>query len=129
MTVESVSVNKVRNVLLVSVPPDPEDGIISSLQEKILDSMERYHDLQGLIIDISMVDTMDSYFARTIIETAEMVRLMGGLTIVAGMAPSVAITATQLGLTFENLSTALDVDLALDMMLEKKGVGVFGENY
>ena len=123
MTTDSVSVNKVRDVLLVSVPPDTEDSKVYRLQENILASMEKYHNLRGLIIDISLVDTMDSYFARTIIETAQMVRLMGGLTIVAGMAPSVAITATQLGLTFENLSTALDVDSALDIMIEEKGLG------
>ena len=123
MTTDSVSVNKVRDVLLVSVPPDTEDSKVYRLQENILASMKKYHNLRGLIIDISLVDTMDSYFARTIIETAQMVRLMGGLTIVAGMAPSVAITATQLGLTFENLSTALDVDSALDIMIEEKGLG------
>jgi len=115
MTGESISVNKIRDILLVTVPADPDDETISLLQEKILLAMERY-EVKGLILDISTVEILDSFFARTIIETAQMVRLMGGRTVVAGMRAGVAITATQLGLVFGDLRTALDVDRALDML-------------
>ena len=115
MVGEQLSVIKVRNVLIVTVPGDPDDDTISQLQQKILQAME-YYEPKGVILDISTVQIIDSYFARTIVETAQMVRLMGGVTVIAGMQGSVAITATQLGLTLGNLNTALDVDRALDMM-------------
>jgi len=38
-----------------------------------------------------------------------MVSMMGGQTVIAGMRPSVAITATQLGLTLVGTLTALTV--------------------
>jgi rsbT antagonist protein RsbS len=44
-----------------------------------------------------------------------MVGLMGGETIIAGMRPAVAITATELGVTLGRTRTALNVDRALDM--------------
>ena len=44
-----------------------------------------------------------------------MVALLGGSTILAGMRPAVAVTATQIGLTFGEIETALNVDLALDL--------------
>jgi rsbT antagonist protein RsbS len=115
MPAESISVVKVRDVLMVTVPADPDDATVSALQEQVLRAMER-HDPKGLVLDISAVETLDSYFARTVAETAQMVALMGGRTIVAGMRPSVAITATQLGLTLGNVLAALDVDRALDML-------------
>jgi rsbT antagonist protein RsbS len=115
MTDESISVIKVKDMLIVTVPRDPEDETIVSLQNKILQSMERY-EIKGLVLDISVVETLDSYFARTIIETAQMVDLMGGRTVIAGMRPNVAITATQLGLSFGNLLTSLDVDTALHLL-------------
>ncbi len=115
MNIVTISVVKVRDVLLVTVPPEPDDSTISQLQENILLAMER-HDPKGLILDISTVETLDSYFARTIVETSEMVALMGGRTIIAGMQPNVAITVTQLGLTMGNAKSALDVDRALDML-------------
>ena len=74
------------------------------------------HECRGLVLDISTVQTMDSFFARTIAETVQMVGLMGGRTVLAGMHASVAVTATQLGLTMGKALTALDVDRAFDML-------------
>ncbi|MCL4367926.1 MAG: STAS domain-containing protein [Actinobacteria bacterium] len=115
MTATAISVIKVRNVMMVTMPADPDDSTISDLQEKVLDSMERYG-ARGLVLDISAVDTVDSFFARTMAETAQMVALLGGRTVIAGMRPSVAITTTQLGLSLGRAVTALDVDRALALM-------------
>jgi rsbT antagonist protein RsbS len=115
MPTESISIIKLRDLLLVTVPPDPDDETISALQEKVLQAMAR-HESKGLVLDISMVQTLDSFFARTVAETVQMVALMGGRTVLAGMRASVAVTATQLGLTVGNALTALDVDRALDLL-------------
>jgi rsbT antagonist protein RsbS len=115
MVPENISVVKVQDILMVTVPSDPDDETITALQERVLRAMER-HQVKGLVLDISTVETLDSFFARTITETAQMVSLMGGLTVIAGMRPSVAITATQFGLTLGNALTALDADRALDMI-------------
>ena len=109
----NISVIKVREILMVTMPPDPDDSTVAALQEKVLEAMERRAS-KGLILDISSVETLDSFFARTVSETAQMVTLMGGRTIIAGMQPAVAVTATQMGLTLNNIETALTVDRALD---------------
>ncbi len=115
MNAPSLSVFRVHDVLMVSVPADPDDDTISGLQERILAAMERYNP-KGLVLDISTVDTVDSFFARMLAETADMVSLMGGTTVITGMQPSVAITATQLGLTLGAAQTALDIDSAFDRL-------------
>lgn len=114
---DSVSVVKIRDILLVSVPSDPDDATISSLQERVLGAMER-HEARGLVLDLSTVDIVDSFFARMITETAQMVALMGGRTVIAGMRAPVAITVTQLGLALGGTATALTVDRALDRLTE-----------
>lgn len=111
---ESISVTKLRNTLLVTMPPDPDDSTIAALQERTLEAMSQY-DVRGLVLDLSKVEILDSYFARTVSETAQMVGLMGGETIIAGMRPSVAITATELGVTLGNTRTAMSVDRALEL--------------
>jgi rsbT antagonist protein RsbS len=115
MASERISVIKLHDLLLVTVPPDPGDELISALQEQVLEAMAR-HEAKGLVLDISTVQTLDSFFARTVAETVQMVALMGGRTVLAGMRANVAVTATQLGLTVGNTLTALDVDQALDML-------------
>jgi rsbT antagonist protein RsbS len=114
MNNEAISVIKVRNVLLVTMPADPDDSTVAALQERTLEAMSQ-HDVRGLILDLSKVEILDSYFARTVAETAQMVGLMGGETIIAGMRPSVAITATELGVTLGKTRTAMTVDRALDL--------------
>ena len=115
MASESISVIKLRSLLLVTVPSDPDDETISALQEQVLQAMAQ-HEAKGLVLDISRVQTLDSFFARTVAETVQMVALMGGRTVLAGMRASVAVTATQLGLTVGNSLTALNVDRALDLL-------------
>lgn len=115
MSNDTISVVRVRDLLMVTMPSDPDDATVSALQEKVLEAMER-HEAKGVVLDISSVETLDSFFARTVAETAQMVRLMGGRTIIAGMQPAVAVTATQIGLTLGKIETALNVDRALDMV-------------
>jgi rsbT antagonist protein RsbS len=110
----NISVIKVRGFLVVTMPPDPDDSVIAAMQDDVLNAMER-HESKGVLLDISSVETFDSFFARTVSETARMVSVMGGRTIIVGMRPAVAITATQIGLTLGNVETALNVDRALDL--------------
>jgi len=111
----NISVIKIRDILLVTVPSDPDDGTVSELQEQVLSSMER-HSAKGLILDISTVETIDSFFARTVSEMVKMVSLMGGLTVLSGMRACVAITTTQLGLSLDKTLTALNVDRAMELL-------------
>ncbi len=107
-----ISVMRLGEVLMVTVPADPDDDTVGDLQVQVLGAMERTS-AQGLILDISTVETVDSFFARTITETVQMVALMGGVSVLSGMQASVAVTATQLGLQMGNIPTALDVDRAM----------------
>ena len=111
----NISVIRVRDLLLVTMPADPDDGTVTALQERVLKAMEQ-HEAKGVVLDISPVETLDSFFARTVAETAQMVSLMGGRTIIAGMRPAVAVTATQIGLTLGRIETALNVERALDLV-------------
>ena len=115
MSNESLSVLRLRDILLVTVPDDPGDDVISELQMKVLGAMEKYES-RGVILDITQVNILDSFFARTVSETTQMVTLMGGKTVIAGMQPSVAITATELGLKLGDAISTLNVDQALDLL-------------
>jgi rsbT antagonist protein RsbS len=106
---------RIKDVLLVTVPPEPDDKIISEIQEHILNDMTKYQS-KGLILNISLVEVVDSFFARMIAETADMFKLMGGITVIAGMHPSVAITSTQLGFTMGDVKCARDVDHAFELL-------------
>ncbi len=115
MAEREVSIVKVRDVLLVTLPSSPGDRTIGNLQDRVLGKMQET-DPAGVVIDVSLVETVDSFFARTMEETAQMISLMGGRTVIAGIPPAVAVTATELGLDFGQAETALDVERALDLL-------------
>src|SRR5215813_3829385 len=118
MEMDAISVVKVKNVLLVSMPADPDDATVAALQDRTLTAMSK-EEVRGLVLDLSKVEILDSYFARTVAETAQMVGLMGGDTIIAGMRPSVAITATELGVSLGRTRTSMTVEHALDLSDKK----------
>lgn len=114
---ESNSTNLVRihDVLLGTFPNNPTDQVVDDLQEAILEEMETSQP-EGVILDVSGVGLMDSFFARHISETAQMIDLMGGTTVIAGLRPKVAMTASELGYRLEAVELARTTDHALEML-------------
>lgn len=107
-----ISVVRLGDVLLVAVPADPDDRTVSGMQTQLLTVMER-SGVEGLILDLSTVETVDSFFARTITDTVRMVELMGGIAVLCGMQAGVAVTAVQMGLHMGDIPTGLNVDRAM----------------
>jgi rsbT antagonist protein RsbS len=74
---------------------------------------------QGVIIDVTAMDIMDSFASRTLREVAQMIRLRGAETVIVGIQPEVAFAMVQLGITLEGVTTALDLEEGLDYLNEK----------
>lgn len=109
------SVVWVHDVLLATFPDNPTDQTIESLQSEVLNEIQRQPPA-GVVIDLSGVETVDSFFARTIAETTGMIDLMGAETIVVGIQPPVAITAAELGYDLGAVEKARDTDHALQLL-------------
>jgi rsbT antagonist protein RsbS len=112
---ETYSINKIHDVLLATVPLDFSDKDIDHFQRKLLNYLE-HHEVNGVILDISKVEIVDSFFARTIAETVQMIDFMGIKMVVAGMKPNVAITTIELGFRLENVLFALNVDIGFELL-------------
>lgn len=113
-----LSIMRVRENLIATLPPHPSDSTIDELQERVLARIDRTDTdrVDGVILDVSSVQTVDSFFARTIVETAEMVELMGVHPVLVGISPAIAITATELGFDLGHVDTARSTDSALDLL-------------
>ena len=73
----------------------------------------------GVIIDLTSLDVMDSFAARTLREIAQMIRLRGAETVVVGIQPEVAFAMVQLGLKLEDVASALDLEEGLAYLEQK----------
>ena len=120
---QQLSVIRFQDVLLATVPAQPSDGTITALQERILTAIDDHDvdEVAGVLLDITSVNIMDSFFARTVAETVQMIELMGSHPVLVGMRPSVAITTTELGFSLGDVDTALDTDAALEVIRNDSG--------
>ncbi|MFE8949618.1 STAS domain-containing protein [Streptomyces sp. NPDC007856] len=110
-----VPVLALGDTLLVSLQGELHDGMAEQLQQDISHRIAG-SGATGVIIDISGVEVVDSFLGRILAEIAASASLLAARTVVAGMRPAVAITLVELGLTLPGLTTALDVDRALEIL-------------
>lgn len=117
---QHLTVMRVRETLIATLPPHPSDSTIDELQERILTRINQTdaERIDGVILDVAPVQTVDSFFARMIVETAKMVELMGVRPVLVGISPAIAITATELGFSLGDVDTALSTDAAVAMLRE-----------
>ncbi|MFE0448545.1 STAS domain-containing protein [Streptomyces sp. PDY-4] len=111
----AVPVLALGETLLVTLHGELHDGTAELLQQDLAERIARSGAV-GVVIDISGVDMVDSFLGRVLAETAANARVLAARTVVVGMRPAVAITLVELGLTLPGLTTALDVELGLELL-------------
>jgi rsbT antagonist protein RsbS len=112
-------VQKLEDLLLVSVPRDLADSDVLRLRRQVLRDIRRY-DSRWVLLDFSLVDICDSFFGRFIHSTAQMAQLMGAEVIVSGLQDAVVETMVELGMVLPNIYAVLDLDDALALSRERK---------
>lgn len=117
-----VSIVRLGPNLLVTVQDELRDAQILEMHEQIAQTIERFAP-RGLLLDLTLMDVVDSFMAHTINQIAAVARLMGTRTVVSGLQPGVAITLVEMGLDLPHLDTALDVEQALSRLAEADGTG------
>ena len=110
-----IPIIKVSRVLIVPIQVDMDDQTVLNLQERILAELERTG-ARGVLIDISLLEMVDSFIGRMLSDIAAMARIMDARTVVVGMQPAVAITLVELGLELNGVDTVLNVDEGIRLM-------------
>lgn len=115
-----IPILKIGEFLLVSIQIDLQDQTVVAFQEDLAEEIVRTG-ARGVIIDISAVDIVDSFIGRMFSTIAAMSRLMDAETVVVGMRPAVAITLVELGLSLDDVRTALDLEQGMRLLESSLG--------
>jgi len=113
----SIPILKIGPTLLASIQIDLHDTVVDAFQNDILLEIEKSGS-RGLIIDISALESVDSYVARALANTAKMAKLMGTETVIVGMRPAVAATLVRMGYYMSGVRTALSLQEGLELQAE-----------
>lgn len=109
------------NVLIVTILEDLRDSDAMQLQEDVLTMVER-KGARGVLIDISVIECIDSFLGRLLNDIALGSRLLGAEVVLAGIRPAVAITLVELGVELKMLHTAPDADKGW-LLLRRRMIG------
>ena len=121
----SVPILKQGDVLIASIQAALTDRDLTELREALADRVGRFR-MKGVIVDVTALDVLDSFASRTIRGIAYITRLRGAETVVVGIQPEVAFSMVQLGLTLDDVATALDLEEGLALLRRpgSRGAGV-----
>lgn len=111
----TVPVLKQGPYLIATMQGELSDADLLQLQDDLAQAVGR-HRASGVIIDVTAVDVMDSFATRTLLTIGHVVKLRGAETVVVGIQPDVAFAMVQLGLTLEDIATALDFEEGLALL-------------
>jgi rsbT antagonist protein RsbS len=101
--------------LLVTIQVDMHDRLAMTLQDDLTTRISETQ-AKGVLLDISALDTVDSFIGRVLSNIAGMARILDAQTVVVGMQPAVAITLVELGLSLPGIRTALNVESGMALL-------------
>jgi rsbT antagonist protein RsbS len=110
-----VPILKQGAILIASVQAALTDSDTERLRQDLMEQVSRFR-AQGIIVDVTAIDVMDSFAARSLRTIAHMTRLRGADTVIVGLQPEVAFAMVQLGLAFDDMNTALDLEEGLAVL-------------
>jgi rsbT antagonist protein RsbS len=113
-----IPILRVGRTLLATIQTELRDNVANAFQQDVLLALER-GGMAGLVIDISGLETVDTYVARVLADTGRMAKLMGAETVLVGMRPEIAATLVRMGYAMEGVQTALNLQEGLAALRKK----------
>jgi len=110
-----VPILKQGDYLIASVQSELSDADLLKLRDDLVSRVGEFRS-RGVIVDVTILDVMDSFATRTLRSMAHMIMLRGAKTVIVGIQPEVAFSMVQLGLKLESVATALDLEEGLALL-------------
>jgi rsbT antagonist protein RsbS len=111
----SVAILRQHDYLIASIQSDLTDSEILAFRDDLAERVGECR-ARGVIVDVTALDVIDSFVARSLRSLAITARLRGAETVIVGIQPDVAIAMAHFDLNLAPLRTALDLDEALAIL-------------
>ena len=118
-----IPILRLKGILLTSIQVDLADQEALEFQSDLVREVTR-SEAQGVVIDVTALDVVDSFMARVLNETASMAQTLGAEVVLCGIQPSVALTLTEMGRELLGVDTALSLEQGVekvDRLLAQRG--------
>ena len=114
----AVPILKQSQYLIATIQAALSDAELIELRDALAQQVGQYRS-RGVIVDVTALDVLDSFASRTLRDVASILRLRGAETVIVGIQPEVAFAMVQLGITLQDVATALDLEEGLAYLEQK----------
>ena len=111
----TIPILRIGPILLATVHIDLKDAVAEAFHADILNAIQKQTSI-GVVIDITGLDTVDSYVARILADISKTAALMGATAVLVGMRPEVAATLIRMGYAMEAMKTALNLEEGIALL-------------
>ena len=108
--------------LIASVQSALTDADLLQLRDDLAEQVGRFR-THGVVLDVTVLDVIDSFASRTLRTIAQTIKLRGAETVIVGIQPEVAFAMVQLGLSLTGTTTALDLEDGLAFLASQMQEG------
>ena len=108
----------IQGCLVVSVQIELTEELLSRFQKNLLERI-RSTRVNGVVLDVSGVEIMDSFDFATLRGTITMASIMGAKSILVGLKPGIVSALIDMDVDVSRIHTALNVDDALRILRAK----------
>ncbi len=115
----NIPIFKIGDILIATFHSDIDDKFALEFQAKLVEQIYKTK-ASGVLIDLSVVDMVDSFLGRLISDIAKMSTTLDANTVVVGIQPPIAITLVELGLELSGAHTALNVEHGIEILRKLK---------
>lgn len=110
-----IPILRLGRILLSSVQTDLTDVDALQFQDDLVRKIAAV-EAQGVGIDITALDVVDSFMARVLNDTASMARLLGAEVVICGVQPYVAMTLIEMGRSLIATDCAFNLEQGLKIL-------------
>ncbi|MBW2232719.1 MAG: STAS domain-containing protein [Deltaproteobacteria bacterium] len=113
--ISGVAIQVSRDIVVASIQVDLDDDVLARFREDLL---SRIHETgsQGVILDVSGLETLDSSEFAALRRIITMCTIMGAESVLVGLRPGVVSALVEVGAEVDGLRAAIDLDSAFALL-------------
>ena len=113
----SVTMHETQGCLVVPIQGELSKEAAQQIQRKILEQIPA-RNLQGVVIDLSGVQVIDSILWDVFTKTTHMIKMLGYPSVITGLNPGVVASIIDLNLDIDKITTAMQLEDALEILTQ-----------
>jgi rsbT antagonist protein RsbS len=116
----AVPILRRADYLIASIQSSLSDSEVLALRDDLAEAIGKAR-ARGVVVDVTALDVIDSFVARSLRGIALTAKMRGAETVIVGIQPDVAVAIVQFGLNLEPIRTALDLEEGVTLLHEATG--------